>query len=175
MKTKILNPEQIMTTHDFPVHNEHILKIYFSIAKNTPENIPPTPVIHKSLGLPLLEGKDTASIEHNKAVKKFFEDNPEVEYIMCDGSHKTTALTLTNNKIHASVIESDEDIKEIKELVNKGEMFSFSCEDSIKEMLIDQAKHYSKSNLFHTVKSKTLRMIKEKIIPQFMIDHYNKI
>jgi len=175
MKEITLSPKQIMTTNDFPVHNKQILKIYFRIAKKQPNLLPPTPVIHKSVGLPLLNEQDEFSINHNKAIKKFFEENPEVEYIMCDGSHKTTALTLTHNKINAMLLETDEDILLFKQKENSGEIFSFACnEKSIKELLDEKAKHYSEAEFFQTIKSKTDRMVDAKIIPSYMIDYYNK-
>jgi hypothetical protein len=175
MKEITLSPEQIMTTNDFPVHNEHILKIYFRIAKNNSELLPLTPVIHKSVGLPLLPEKDEFSVKHNKAIKKFFEENPKIEYILCDGSHKTTALTLTHNKINAMLLENDEDIDLFKQKENSGEIFSFACgEKSIKEMLDEQAKHYLEAEFFQTVKSKTDRMVSAKVIPSYMINYYTK-
>ena len=55
MKILYLNPNEIMTTKDFPVHNLDILKIYFKICKEgSQEILPPTPVIPFSVGLPLL-------------------------------------------------------------------------------------------------------------------------
>jgi hypothetical protein len=175
MREITLSPEQIMTTNDFPVHNEHILKIYFRIAKNNSGLLPPTPVIHKSVGLPLLPEEDDFAINHNKAIKKFFEENSKIEYIMCDGSHKTTALTLTHNKITAMLLENDEDIELFKQKESSGEIFSFACDEkSIKEMLNEQAKHYSEAEFFQTVKSKTDRMVSAKVIPSYMIDYYTK-
>jgi len=67
MKIKKLNPNEILTTRDFPVHSINTLKIYFKICKENLENIlPPTPVIPFSVGLPLLTGKDKKSKEYNK-------------------------------------------------------------------------------------------------------------
>lgn len=175
MKEIILDSNRIMTTNDFPVHNEQILKIYFRIAKENPGLLPSTPVIHKSVGLPLLKEENEFSIKHNKSIKDFFEKNPEVEYIMCDGSHKTTALNLTKNKIHAMLIEKDEDLKKFRDLENSGEIFSFaSIENTIEELLDEKAGHFSEAEFFQTVQSKTDRMVDSKVIPEYMIDFYRK-
>ena len=98
--------------------------------QSNPELLPPTPVIHKSLGLPLLKETNAFSIKHNREVKTFFEKNPNMKYILCDGSHKTTALTLTHNPINAMLIETDDDIRQFKDLIDTGEIFSFACLDS---------------------------------------------
>jgi len=174
MKYLTLQPEQIMTTNDFPVYNAQILKIYFRIAKNNPKLLPPTPVIHKSLGLPLLKEENEFSINHNNEIMKFFEENPKIEYIMCDGSHKTTSLTLTHNPINVFLIETDKDIKTFKDKIISGEIFSFACPDTIKEILLDKAKHFSEAEFFQTVKSKTDRMVNARVIPDYMIDYHTK-
>jgi len=175
MKIKNIKPSEIMTTKDFPVYNEHILKIYFKIAqKRHKEILPPTPVIPFSKGLPLLKSKSKKAKEYNKKIKQWLKENKNVKYLMCDGSHKTTALALTHNKIHVVILETDADIKEIKELVKTGEIFSLVIEDTIEEILNDMAKHFQNAKFFETVEEKTKRMIKEKAVPEFMIKYYSK-
>jgi len=174
MDLKTLHPKSIMTTNDFPVYNEQILKIYFKICqKDHPEILPPCPVIHISAGLPLLTENSEFAKKYNISIKKYFEDNPDVEYILCDGSHKTTALMLTHNTIHVMVIENDEDIKEIRKKIDYGEIFSFASPDTIKDILEDKAEHFFEAEFFQTVEDKTRRMVELKVIPQFMIDFYN--
>lgn len=172
MKFLSLQPNQIMTTNDFPVHNEQILKIYFKIAQNYPSLLPPTPVLHISVGLPLLEEINEFSRKHNSAIKRFFEENPAIEYIMCDGSHKTTALTLTHNPIHALLIENNADIQEVRKMVEVGDMFSFASRDSISEILMNKAAHFSEAEFFQTVEDKTKRMVDASVIPSYMSEYY---
>lgn len=173
MKELLVSPAQIMTTNDFPVHNEHILKIYFRIAKHDSKILPPTPVLHMKTGLPLLEEKDEFAKNYNKKMKTFLEENPSVEFIMCDGSHKTTALTLTHNKIKVMVLETDEDVVLFKQKELSGEIFSFACDEtSIQEILYEKANHYSQAEFFQTVQSKTDRMVRAKVIPEYMINYY---
>ena len=79
MKIKKLNPKEIITTKDFPVHNLHILKIYFKICKEGVEEIlPPTPVIPLSVGLPLLPVNNKESEIYNKRIKEYLKNNPEI-------------------------------------------------------------------------------------------------
>ncbi|MFH0836907.1 MAG: hypothetical protein V1870_02145 [Candidatus Aenigmatarchaeota archaeon] len=82
MRSLNLSPDKIITLNDFPLHNEHILKIYFRICeKNCGKIIPPVPLMHKDLVIPHLNGK----------LKQLFNDfhrkNPKAVYFMLDGSH----------------------------------------------------------------------------------------
>ena len=173
MQLTNLHPNQIMTTNDFPVHNEQILKIYFKICqRGHPEILPPLPVYHKSQGLPLLSGPNKEIKKHNTAIEKFFKENPEIEYILMDGSHKTTALTLTHNLIPAIMLKTDQDIKKLKKMEETGEIFSFAGPFTIKKILKDKAEHFFEADFFQSVESKTKRMVEAKVIPQFMTQYY---
>ena len=175
MIIKKLRPNQIMTTNDFPVHNEHILKIYFKVCKEGhPEILPPTPVMPISVGLPLMKGNTKKIKEFNQAIKKWFKENPKVKYIMIDGSHKTTALTLTHNPINSMIIKNLKDIKEARKLEKQGKILSVIIKPSIKAELKNKAEHYFEAEFFQTVQSKTDRMVQAKVIPKYMIDFYKK-
>lgn len=170
MKIKKLKPEEIMTTRDFPVHNLHILKVYFKICKEgAQELLPPTPVIPFSVGLPLLsKGLE----KYNQRIKDYLKKNNRVKYIMLDGSHKTTALTLTHKKIHVVILEDDKDIKEVRELIKTGEIFGINKLSTIKEELGILVKHFKNAKFFESVEDKTNRMVKKRVIPKYMIDFY---
>lgn len=172
MRIKKIKPSEIITTKDFPVHNEHILKIYFKVCKTDPGILPLTPVISLSKKIPFSKTKDKKSKDYNKKLKGFLEKNKRVKYLMIDGSHKTTALTLTGNDINCMIIEKDEDIFEIRQLIEAGEVFSLSSEDTIKDILNEMENHFKTAKFLETVESKTLRMINKKVIPKFMIDYY---
>lgn len=146
--------------------------MYFRIAQYAPQLVPPTPMIHVLSGLPLLPENHEKAHAHNLALQAYLSEHPEIEYIMLDGSHKTTALVLTHNPIHALVIETNDDIRKMFELVEKGELFGFNNPDTFPETLSDIAEHLSQSTDFQTIASKTARMVKEDVIPSYMIDHY---
>ena len=126
MKHKLLRPNQIITLRDYPLYNEHTLRIYFRVfMKNQGKILPPCPVIHKSLGIPFVSGKDTKSKRYNAILRDFLEKHPHSEYFLLDGSHKTTAATLSHKLIPALVIEHDRDFKEAKRLIESGEFFGW--------------------------------------------------
>jgi hypothetical protein len=174
MKYANIEANKILTTRDFPVHNEHILKIYFRMCQTNPDSLPPTPVMHKSVGMPLLKEDNPKAQEYNARIKKYFDEHSEVEYIMIDGSHKTTALYLTHNLINAVIIESDDDLPKIKEAIEKGEILGYNNPVSIDETIKAKAEHLINAEFFETVAGKADRMVKEKVIPQYMIDYFNK-
>ena len=95
-----------------------------------------------------------------------------MKYLIVDGSHKTTALTLTHKKIHSVILETDRDIKEVKELIKTGEIFGINKINSIKKELIILAKHFEDAKFFESVDDKTKRMVKKRTIPKYMIDYY---
>ncbi len=173
MKIKNLKASAIITTKDFPVHNLHILKIYFRICKHGHHKVlPPTPVIPISVGLPLLNEKTRKAKEYNNRIREYLAKNRNVRYFMVDGSHKTTALTLAHKPIHAMLLKTNKDIKEFKDLVELGEVFSMMGKETIRKELDDLARHFKDAEFFETVEEKTKRMVKKRVIPGFMIEYY---
>jgi F0F1-type ATP synthase alpha subunit len=167
MKLKELNANQIVTLNDFPVHNLHILKIFFKVFKEGyAKMIPACPIMHKKL---LTSGFDE---NLKKQFMEFEKKHPKAEYFLLDGSHKTTAANLTGNKIKVMIFESDRDIEEAKELVEIGELFSLATEDTIKDIIKGLGKHFTKKPGFQTIEEKTEKMVRGKVIPSYMIKYY---
>ncbi len=176
MKHKFLQPNKIITLRDYPVYNEHVLKIYFRIfSQNCRKAIPPCPVIHKSLGVPYSKRKDKKANKYNEFLENFLKNNPTAEYFLIDGSHRTTAATLANKKIPVMLLENKKDFEEAKKLTKKGDMFGWHLiENSVEKALTELSKHHIGTKAFLTVEDKTKLMVKEKIIPEYMIRYYKK-
>lgn len=174
MRYKLLRPDQIITLRDYPLYNQHILRIYFRIfSKNQGKILPPCPVIHKSLGIPLVKGKDIKSKKYNALLNDFLDKNPNAEYFLLDGSHKTTAATLSKKMILVVIIEQDRDFKEAKKLIKSGEFFGwYSVETSIKCAIGGLAKHHLGSEKFLTVEDKSKLLVKNKDVPAYMISFF---
>lgn len=174
MKNKLLHPDQIITLRDYPLYNPHILRIYFRIfSKNQGKILPPCPVVHKSLGIPLANGKDNKSRKYNALLNDFIGKNPTAEYFLLDGSHKTTAATLSKQMIPVVIIEQDKDLEEAKKLIKSGEFFGwYSVGDSIKNTIDELAKHHIGTDRFLTVEEKTKLLIKNKDVPDYMISYF---
>lgn len=170
MKIIAITPNEIVTLNDFPVHNLHILKIYFKIFRDGYEKMmPPCPVIDKKL---VVEGFDE---KLKRGFKEFEKNHSKVKYFLLDGSHKTTAASLAHKKVKVMIFEKDQDIKEAKELIKTGELFSLMVGDNIKREVKELKNHFAKKKGFQTIEEKTQRMVKEKVIPDYMIKFYKKL
>ena len=105
-----------------------------------------------------------------KTFEKFEEKNYLAKYFMLDGSHRTTALTLAGCKIKAIIYEKDEDIGEAKKLVATGQILeNGTLNYTLKENCKILNKHFKEKQYVMTVKQKTKKMVKEKILPKKII------
>lgn len=167
MRTIELNPDQIITLNDYPVHSDDVLREYFNKCKLGKE-IPFVPVIRKDIVRNHFD--DDGLI---KEFKQFEKINPAAEYFMLDGSHRTTALILAGCKITSVVYENEEDIGEARKLVATGQILdNETLAHTLEENCEILAQHFSEKPYFMTVGQKTKRMVKESIIPQHMVDSY---
>ncbi|MBU0458707.1 hypothetical protein KJ652_02160 [Patescibacteria group bacterium] len=164
-----LSPNQIITLHDFPLHSEQVLKLYFRIyQKGSGKIIPPCPVLNRKLVEVSFSGKT------KDAYDEFMSNNPQAEYFLLDGSHKTTAAALTGMPVSVMVYQEDKDIKEARELVSLGEIMSLTVQDSIQGNVNELKGYFDEKLIFETVEEKTLRMIEERVIPEYMIEYYHQ-
>jgi len=160
MKTIELNPNQIITLNDYPVHSDSVLSEYYKKCK-LGEDVPFVPVIRKEIVRKYLDARLHEEFE------RFEHQNPVAEYFMLDGSHRTTALTLAGCKISAIVYETDSDIKEAKKLVATGQILQNDTLDhSLEENCKILNRHFREKPYFMTVKQKSEKMRREKKIPQ---------
>lgn len=167
MKIKNINPNQIITLNDYPIRNEHILKLYFRMfCKGKRSIIPPCPVIPKNLLVNNFNNK------LKNLFRKFERKNPEARYFLLDGSHKTTAATLLHKRIPVMIFKSDMDIHSAKKLVEEGEIMSLTTGATMGEAINILKRHFNKTKRFQTVEEKTNRMIRIKKLPVYMIKVY---
>ena len=160
MKKIELNPNQIITLNDYPVHSNAVLSDYFKKCK-LGKKLPFVPVIKKNIVRKYLN--NTLS----KLLLEFEEANPVAEYFMLDGSHRTTALTLACCKINTMIYEKDEDILEAKKLVAIGTVLENGTLDhTIEENCDVLNKLFTEKPYFMTVEQKTKKMVDEKVLPK---------
>ncbi len=175
LRTK-LHPNQIITFRDYPVHNQQILNIYFLIfQKKQGKILPPCPVIHKSVAIPYVKGKDPKSKAYNTLLQKYLKKNPKAEYFLLDGGHKSAAATLSHQKIPVFVIANNKDLRKAKKLQASGKLLGWhTIEKSIKDIIKDLVEHHFGTREFLTVEDKVRRMVKNKDISKHLISFYKR-
>ena len=72
------------------------------------------------------------------------------------------------------IFRNNKDILEAKKMVKTGDLFSLTVDDTIKDNAIELKNHFNKEKYFQTIAEKTELMVKKKVIPQYMINYYNK-
>lgn len=169
IKTKKVSADKIITLNDYPVHSQEVLEKYFRRCQ-AKEKMALVPVINKNIVKKYFEEIIIKKLE------EFEKANPEIEYFMLDGSHRTTALTLAAQDIEIIIYDKDEDIKKARQLLISGRVLKNATLDyDLEENCKILNKHFIEKLYFMTVRQKTEKMLAEKIIPEYMINFYNDI
>jgi len=152
--SKNLSPNNVITLTDYPVHSKSKLEEY--IEKCKVSSLPLVPVIRKAIV------KQYFDSELLEVFERFEKEHPDAEYFMLDGSHRTTALCLSNKKIEIIIYETDEDIIQARNnpRVLENETLDWSLERNCQEL----CKHFKKTPRFMTVEEKTDRMVDDELV-----------
>ena len=160
----------MITLNDYPIYSVETLRMYFSRCQNG-QALPLVPVIHKAIVrqhfTPELSGK----------LASFERANPLATYFMLDGSHRTTALTLTGRKIDVIVYATDADIAEARRLVDTGRVLNnATLTYSLAENCMILRQHFQERAYFMTVQQKTEKLIRDNYIAHYgLLERCNKL
>lgn len=156
MEITKLNPNQIITLNDYPAYSKETLIKYLKKCKLN-KKLPLIPLIRKGIVRKYLNSKLLKKLE------KFEKINHSAKYFMLDGTHRTTALTLTDKKIDAVILEKNNDVEKAKKLIKKGKILKNGIfNHTIKENCEILNIHFKKKPYFMTVEQKTKKMVKDK-------------
>lgn len=177
MKLLEAQDTEIITMDDYPIHDLRagesdgvILKLYFRIFEQKCQDIVERVV--------LIE-KDLVVGEFDEEARKKFEEfvsrNPQAIFFCFSGQHRSTAASLTKNKIPAQLLESDSDCKELQKLNNTSGVFRVHENNTIAECVEELKNHFKNATGFYTVYEKTKRMVEDKSLamPEYMRDSFN--
>ena len=138
-----------------------MLRLYYSRCLNGQE-LPLVPVIHKAIVHSYFPP------DLSKKLAAFERVNPSATYFMLDGSHRTTALTLTGHKITVIIYATDTDIAEARKLVVTGQVLdNGTLTHSLAENCVILRQHFQKKPYFMTVHHKTEKLIRDRYIAQY--------
>ncbi len=161
MKTITLTPYQMITLNDYPIYSPEMLRLYFRQSLSG-QALPLVPVISKAIVRRYLTPKLSGKLE------AFEKVNPSATYFMIDGSHRTTALTLTGRKISVIVYATDADIAEARSLVATGRVLNNgTLAHSLAENCEILREHFEEKACFMTVHHKTEKLIRDHYIAQY--------
>jgi hypothetical protein len=161
MKTLTLTPHQMITLNDYPIYSVEMLRLYYSECLNG-QKLPLVPVIHKAIVRPYFPP------ELSEKLAAFERATPLATYFMLDGSHRTTALTLTGRKIAVIVYTTDADIAEARGLVVTGQVLdNGTLAHSLAENCVILKQHFQEKPYFMTVHHKTEKLIHDRYIAQY--------
>lgn len=167
MEFKELSPTQVTTTRDFPVHSVEVLKEYFEIFKSgCGEDLPPVPIMHRNLVIPHLEESTRVLFQ------EYLRQNPQAEYFLLNGSHRTTSANLTRYMIKGILLATEEDIQRARQIKINGAMYNHGLNDTIGGNIKNLVDNFRGIKMFQTVQQKTDRMANERVIPQHMIERH---
>ncbi len=138
-----------------------MLRLYYNKCLNG-QALPFVPVIHKAI----VRQYFTPKLSEKLAA--FEQDHPLATYFMVDGSHRTTALTLTGRKINVIVYATDADIAQARGFVATGKVLENGTLDhSLAENCVILRQHFQERPYFMTVQHKTEKLICDSYISKY--------
>ena len=185
MKKIKLNPDQIIVPKEYKLGNTSILQIYFRVFdKKYGEDFPYAIVVRSDF----ISKEDRKEIlekrpHFSEEILSFFEAKIESKYYLIDGNHKSAAAALTRSPVYCLELETDEDLEDIREMVERGELFSFPRTEKSLEKLVFAFEDwihgynigYESSKIrrnTQTVKERVDELVSNKDIPNYMIERY---
>lgn len=158
MKTTELRPTQIITLNDYPLYSNDVFHRYLERCK-VGDILPFVPVISKTIVKLHLGPELTGTFDD------FERQNPEAEYFMLDGSHRTTALALSGRAIPVVIYASDADIVEARTFVASGEVLENGTLDhTLAKNCEILHRRFAEKPYFQTVLQKTEKLLQDGYI-----------
>ena len=159
VRTTELDPNQIITLNDYPLYSNEVLGQYLDRCK-TGEDLPLVPIISKDIV------RRHFGAELTRIFDEFEQQNPAAECFMLDGSHRTTASTLSCRSIAVVIYETDMDIREARGLVATGQVLENGTLDlTVEENCEVLSKYFAEKPYFMTVQQEAEKLIRENHIP----------
>jgi len=153
MKKILILPEAIITSNYYILHSVKHFREYIKLYKSKKRRlIPPVPVIPA----PLVTRKFNAILKEK--FNKFKKKHQKAKYFLLDGSHRTTAAYITNNKISAIVIEKRSDVSKAIKMWKSGKLKQWRLGDAMEKIVGDLVTHFNKKPRFHTVNEKANKL-----------------
>lgn len=178
MERRILQSGQIIVPGEYELGNESILKIYFRVfGRVHGADLPPVIVAHHSLG-----NRGEEYYELNKCAVGDYRNKLEryvkqgSEYFLLDGNHKAVASALVHQPIRALELQTDKDLKKIRKMVERGELFDWNHESDSLMQIVNDFEFFCSEHLdqMMTVDERVKQLTSNGDIPKYMRKRYHK-
>ena len=119
--------------------------------------------------------------ELKDAYAKLGQMSKKAPFYLVDGNHKTAAATLTHHRVSALELERDEDLTDIRIMVQRGELFDFKRKEKSLKDLVSAFEEYvvgiTYKALGHiedvtTVEKRVDKLVAQWKVPNYMIQRY---
>lgn len=150
MKVILVNPNEVITSNWNFLHSKSAFNKYLNLHKSKKSQII-TPVPLTPINLIENHFND----KQKKSFNNFKQTHKEAKYFLLDGSHRTTAADITNNKIRAILIEKDKDIEEALKMKKEGKIKTWRLGHNINKIIKELLSHFNSKPGFQTVSEKT--------------------
>lgn len=150
MKIKLIDSNEIITSNWDFLHNKKSFEKYLFLFKSKKiSSIPPVPLIK----IEIVEKH--LSKELREKLKNFKKTHKKAKYFLLDGSHRTTAATLTKNKISSILINNERDIEKALKMKNEGKIDTWRLGTKMEKIIKDLVRHFEEKPRFQTVDEKS--------------------
>lgn len=127
--------------------------------------------------------KGIAKITQYLQITKLFELGiSQAGYFLLDGNHRSAAAELTHQPLSVLELEKDDDITELQQMTERGELFNFKLPVvsirnlyfSFVEWIVGEQVHGGHFDEFKTVRERIEELTSNGHLPEYMIERYRK-
>lgn len=168
-----LSSTRIITLTDFSVYNVRILEIYYHLFRDRLSSILPScALIHKDMILPYFSDDVKSRFE------SFYQDNPQADYFLLNGSHRSSAQDLNGLDLDVVIFENSDDINRFKNRQYSSSLF-FEFLDSLESRGMVDSKYIQEARelvrrkeLFNDKHDETIEDVIFDIVDHFTRNSY---
>lgn len=152
-----------------PLHSPEALRSYYEKHKSGAA-VEPVIVVPIEAAKGYFAARPERYASYKEALDGFSSSHPSARYFMLGGKHRSAAATILGAKIPCLVVDSDADVAEVHGLMSEGKLTGVpSVGEDFADTLRELEEHYFSHKRFWTMNEKTEAMIKNRDIPEEMI------
>lgn len=170
MQKTLLDPKQLMGMIDYPpLHSPEAFRSYYEKHKSGAE-VDPVIVVPVETAIAYFVERPERYATYKQALDDFLANHPSAKYFMLGGKHRSAAATVLGADIPCLVVGSEAGVAEVHRLMDEGKITGGTgVGENFSDTLRELEEHYFEHKRFWTMDEKTEAMIKNKDIPENML------